>query len=40
MARLDVLPSEAIDDPDLRKMMQETGGLVFMDTIHHCLKAS
>ena len=26
MARLDVLPSEAIDDPDLRKMMQETGG--------------
>ena len=26
MARLDVLPAEAVDDPDLRKMMQATGG--------------
>ena len=26
MARLDVLSAEEIDDPDLRKMMQETGG--------------
>ena len=25
MARLDVLPAEAVDDPDLRKMMQATG---------------
>ena len=26
MARLEVLPAEAIEDLDLREMMQETGG--------------
>ena len=26
MARLEVLPAEGVEDPDLRKMMEETGG--------------
>ena len=26
MARLDILPAKAVNDPDLREMMQTTGG--------------
>ena len=35
MARLDVLPAEAVDDPDLRKMMQATDGDEMFDVYGH-----